>query len=113
MGASLRGLKRVQFRILFFGGFFQVSGHVTTSYPPLGQRVREIEAILTGGKVFHLLAAFTLINNRVAGATIKLAAFLFHEKALITVFYACTNHFNHILSLRTLNYKGVFMPNSL
>lgn len=67
---------------------------------PFDSRIREDEAILAGGKDSDFLAAFTLLNNGMAGAAVKLAAFLFHEKAVMPFFYACTNHFNHILSLK-------------
>ena len=100
MSLTFGSLKRVQLHILFLAGFYQVSCHCAISYPPLDRRVGEIEAIFTGGEFFRLLAAFTLINNRVAGAAIKLAAFLAHKKALITTFCTCTNHDNHILSLK-------------
>jgi hypothetical protein len=42
----------------------------------------------------------------VACAAVKLAALLAHKKALITFFYACTNHFNHVLSLENLNFAN-------
>jgi len=65
---------------------------------PFGGRIGKGEAIFTGRKILDFLTTFTLLNYVVASTTIKLAAFLVHEKALIPFFYACTNHFNHVLS---------------
>ncbi len=73
-------------------------GHIAVSMKPFGGRIGKGEAIFTGGKIFDFLTTFTLLNYGVAGTTIKLAAFLVHEKTLIPFFYACTNHFNHVLS---------------
>ncbi len=69
---------------------------------PFGGRIGKGEAIFTGGEIFDFLTTFTLLNYGVAGTTIKLAAFLVHEKTLIPFFYACTNHFNHVLSKKNL-----------
>jgi hypothetical protein len=76
-----------------------VGSHVAITMTPLYGRIRKDKTIFAGGEIFDLLAAFTLLNNCVAGTTIKMAAFLAHEKTLIPFFYACTNHFNHILSM--------------
>jgi len=65
---------------------------------PFGGRIGKDETIFTGGKILDFLTAFTLLNDGVAGTTVKPTAFLVHEKALIPFFYACTNHFNHVLS---------------
>jgi hypothetical protein len=75
-----------------------VSGHVALPYAPLGSGVGENQAIFTGGEILDFLTTFTLLHNRMAFAAIELAAVLAHKKAFNTFFYACTNHFNHILS---------------
>jgi hypothetical protein len=75
-----------------------MSGHVASPYTPLGSRIRENKAVFTGRELLDFLAAFTLLYNRMAFAAIELAAFFAHKKAINTLFYACTNHFNHILS---------------
>ena len=77
--------------------------HVAIAITPLGSRIRRDEAIFPGGEFSDSLAALTLLNDRMAGAAIKLAPFFAHEKTLISFFYACTNHFNHILSVRICN----------
>jgi len=76
-----------------------MGSHVAISCVPLGDRIREDQAIFAGGATADFLAAFTLLNDSVACATIKLTAFFAHEEALITFSYVCTNHFNNILSL--------------
>jgi hypothetical protein len=75
-----------------------VDRHVAIPETPLGRRIRKYETILAGGKHFDFVAAFTLLNSWMAGAAIKLAAFLGHKETIQTLFYACTNHFDHILS---------------
>jgi hypothetical protein len=76
-----------------------MAGHVATSHMPLGGRVRGNKAIFAGGVIVDFLAAFTLFNDSVACAAIKLATLFAHKETLVTFSYACTNHFNHILSL--------------
>jgi hypothetical protein len=73
--------------------------HVAIAITPLGGGIRRDEAIFTGGEFLDSLAALTLLNDRMARTTVKLAAFLAHEKTLVSFFYACTNHSNHILSV--------------
>jgi hypothetical protein len=88
-----------------------VGGHIAISMAPLCGGIGKDEAIFTGGEIFGFLTTFALFSDSMAGAAIKLAAFIVHEKTLIPFFYTCTNHFDHILSLKNcLNLKRVYMP---
>jgi hypothetical protein len=88
-----------------------VGGHIAGPEAPLGARIGKYEAILTGGKIFDFLAAFTLHCNRITGAAIVLTAFFGQKSALMTFLDACTNHCNHILPIRFLRIgKRVYMP---
>ena len=98
VGSALGRLKRIQLPISLFTCSLHMSGHIAGPYTPLGSGVRENEAVFTGGKILDFLAAFTLLYNRMAFAAIELAAFVAHKKTIHTLFYACTNHFNHTLS---------------
>jgi hypothetical protein len=90
-----------------------VGGHIAISMTPLCGGIGKDEAIFAGGEIFGFLTTFTLFNDGVTRATIKLAAFLIHEKTLISFFYTCTNHFNHILSLDIyLNLKRDYMTHN-
>jgi hypothetical protein len=90
-----------------------VGGHIAISITPLQGRIRKNEAILTGRKFTDFLTPFALFNDGMAGAAIKLAATLTHEKTLTPFFYSCTNHFNHTLSLIDLNRKTLRLPDSI
>jgi hypothetical protein len=98
VGPALRSLKRIQLPVSLLAYFLHMSGHVASPYTPLGSGIRENHAVFTGGEILDFLAAFTLLYNRMAFAAVELAAFVAHKKALQTLFYACTNHFNHTLS---------------
>jgi hypothetical protein len=56
-----------------------VGCHIAIPYTPLGTGIREGDAIFAGGEISDFLAAFTRLNDGMAVATIKLAAFLVHE----------------------------------
>ena len=88
-----------------------MGSHIAVPYTPFGLRIRKDGAILTGGEFLDFLAVSTLFDNCVASTTIELTAFLAHEEAIRPLFYACTNHFNHILSLKIYDYELGFMPN--
>lgn len=98
VGSALGRLKRIQLPVFLFACSLHMSGHAACPYTPLGSGVWENQAVFTGGEILDFLAAFTLLYNRMAFAAIELAAFVAHKKALNTLFYACTNHFNHVLS---------------
>lgn len=98
MGCPLGGLEGVYLPGFFLDGSLEVGSHIAVPYTPFGFGLGKDGAILTGGKFFDLLAVSTLLNDCVTAAAIKLTAFLAHEKAIRPLFYACTNHFNHILS---------------
>lgn len=70
---------------------------------PFGSRLRETRAVFPGGDFDDPVAAITLLNNRVATAPVELASRFVHKDALIPLPYSCTNHGNHILSLKILN----------
>ena len=76
-----------------------MGSHVAASRTPFDGRLREHEAVCAGSELFGFLAAITFFNNGVATAPVELAAILAHEKAVNTLFYTCTNHGYHILSL--------------
>ena len=95
---TLGSLQGIDLPVSAFGLYLQMGGHVAVPHTPLGSGIREDEAIFAGRKFLGPHAAFTLINNCVAGATIKLTACLAHKRAANTRFYACTVHFNHVLS---------------
>ena len=80
-----------------------MSCHVADAIFPFHSRVRETHTKRSGGILNDSLAAITLINNRVAAASIELASSFGHKDALNTFLYRCTNHDNHILSLWILN----------
>ena len=79
-----------------------MSRHIADAIFPFYGRVRETHTIRSGGILDDSLAAITLINNRVALASIELASSFGHKDALNTFLYRCTNHDNHILSIRDL-----------
>jgi hypothetical protein len=95
---AFRSLKGVQFPISFIAGSLHVCGHIAISITPFGGRIGKDETIFTGGKILDFLTTFTLLNDGMAGTTVKPAAFITHEKTLMPLFYTCTNHFNHVLS---------------
>jgi hypothetical protein len=84
-------------------------GHIADPDSPFRSRIREIQAVLTGWNVYNLLAAITLLNNLVTAPSIKLTPAFFHEKALHTLFYRCTNHGYHILSCL---FKKIHAPHN-
>jgi hypothetical protein len=74
-----------------------VRGHVAAAKTPLGARIGERNAVLTGGEFLCLLAAATLLNDTVALSAVELTTTLGHEGTLNTLFQRCTKHGNHIL----------------
>jgi hypothetical protein len=95
---ALRCFQGIQLSVPFVGVFLQVGCHAAFSQTPLGGGVRKGQAVIAGGEFFDFLAAFTLLDNEVAGAAVKPAPFFAHEKTLQSFFYACTNHGYHVLS---------------
>lgn len=79
-----------------------MGGHGTLPGSPFDDRLGEDKAIISGSKFFGFLASDALFNDLMAGATVELASVLAHEKTLYTLFYACANHDNHILSVKTI-----------
>jgi len=80
--------------------------HIADPYFPFDSRVRETHAVFSGGDFNDSLAAITLINNRVTTASIKLTSSFAHKDAIEPLPYTCTNHDNHILSLKSLKNKN-------
>ena len=79
-----------------------VGCHIADPVFPFGSRLRETHAVFPGRDLDDPLAAITLLNNRVAPASVELASHFVHKDALIPLPYSCTNHGNHILSLEIL-----------
>ena len=97
---TFRSLKWIDLPVSLFSLCLKVGSHVAIPGMPPGVGIRKYKAVSAGGEFFDFLAAFTLLDNGMAGAAIKLAAFFAHEKTFIPFLYACTNHFNHILSYK-------------
>jgi hypothetical protein len=85
-----------------------MGSHIAVPNSPFGSRVREIKAEYTGRKFLCPLTTFALFDNLVTVSPIKLAPAFFHEKAIHTLFYRCTNHGYHILSC--FLYKKIHAP---
>ena len=86
-----------------------MGGHTAGSEFPLDGGIRKIQTVSAGGKFLCSLAAFTLFDNRVAVSTIKPTTRFVHEKAIDALFYACTNHGYHALSLNFEKNEARFM----
>ena len=103
MGSPFRGLKGIDLPIFLPVGGLHVGSHAAFSESPFDGRVRKSQAIIAGGSFSNLLAAFTLLYNRVAVTPIELTSFFTHEGTFHSFLYACTNHGYHILSLLQKN----------
>jgi len=79
-----------------------MGSHIADPGLPFDSRVRETHAVFSGRDFNDSLATITLINNRVTATSIKLASSFGHEDAIKPFSYTCTNHDNHILSLKVL-----------
>jgi hypothetical protein len=77
-----------------------MGSHIADPGFPFDNRVRETHAVFSGRDFNDSLTAITLINNRVTAASIKLTSSFVHKDALGAFPYSCTNHGNHLLSLR-------------
>ena len=78
---------------------FCMSCHIADSSFPFEGGVRKTHAKRSGGVLGDSLTAVALFDNGVAAAAVKLAPFLGHEDAFMTLSQSCTNHGYHILSL--------------
>ena len=97
---SLRGLQWIQLWSLFRArGLDNVGSHIAVPDAPFGSRLREHQAICAGRELLGFLAASALLSDRVAAATVELAAGLPHEETINTFLNACTNHGYHIPSV--------------
>jgi hypothetical protein len=92
-------LQGIQLSVSLFAAFLNVRCHAAFADAPFSGGVRKDKAIFAGGKFLGFLAAFTLLDDMVAGASVELAPLLAHEKAIQSFFHACTNPGYHILSL--------------
>ena len=59
-----------------------MSSHITGPIFPFNRRVEETHTVFSSGIFNDSLAAFTLINDGVTAASIKLASFFGHKGAL-------------------------------
>jgi len=98
VGAPLRGLEGIDFPGLLLVLGLQVGSHTAVSKSPFDGGIRKSQAVIAGGSINNLLAAFTFFSYGVAVAPIELTAILAHEGTFRPFFYACTNHGYHILS---------------
>ena len=76
-----------------------MGSHIAVPDAPFGSGFREHQAVCPGGKLLGFLTAGAFFIDRMAGATVELAAGLTHKETINTLFDACTNHGYHILSL--------------
>jgi MFS-type transporter involved in bile tolerance (Atg22 family) len=98
--APLRCLQRVDLPVCLLRCCLQMGGHVAIAEAPLGRRIRERKAVFAGRKFLYFLAAIAFFHDGMACPSVELAAVFAHEKTVISFFDDCTNHFNHILSLK-------------
>jgi hypothetical protein len=80
-----------------------MGSHIADPVSPFDRRVRETHTVFSGRDFNDSLAAVALINDRLTATSIKLASSFAHEDALRALPYGCTNHDNHILSLKILD----------
>jgi len=78
-----------------------VGGHAAGPDSPFDGWVRKAQAVFAGGEIFSFLAAFTLLNNRVAITSVKLTPIFVHKETFEPFLYTCTNHGYHILSIKS------------
>ena len=64
---------------------FHMGSHITIPVFPFERGIRGTHAEFTGGVFNDLLAAITLLDNRVTATSIECASFLCHKDALITL----------------------------
>lgn len=79
-----------------------MGSHIADPGFPFDSRVRETRAVFSGRDFNNSLAAITLIDSRMTATSIKLTSSFAHKDALGPLPYTCTNHDNHILSLKIL-----------
>ena len=99
VGSPLRGLEGIDFPGLLLVLGLQVGSHTAVSKSPFDGGIRKSQAVIAGGSINNLLAAFTFLSYGVAVAPIELTAILAHEGTFRPFLYACTNHGYHILSI--------------
>lgn len=111
MGLTLGGLQGVQFSVapyLNVNGLL-MAGHVADSRPPLHRGVRKALAVFACGELLDFLTTYALLHYLVAATSLKLTPPLVHEKTLHPLFYRCTNHGYHILSLEIDKSEPIFL----
>jgi hypothetical protein len=108
--AALGGFQRVDLPVSLSIGGLYMGGHVTGTETPFDGRIREIDAVCTGGKLLGSLATFTLFNDGVAVAAVELTTCFFHEETVYAFFYACTKHGYHILSIDIFQNEWALCP---
>jgi hypothetical protein len=63
-----------------------VSSHITDTESPFDGWFGKAYTVNAGGKCLSFLATFTLLNDLMATATVKMTAFFTHKKAIYTFF---------------------------
>jgi hypothetical protein len=86
-----------------------MSSHIADPVTPFHSGFRETNAVFSGGKFLNFLTTFTILNNLMTGASIKLTPILVHKKTLNTFLNACTNHGYHALSFWILKNNNRFL----
>jgi hypothetical protein len=89
---SLRGLQRVQFEVILFNFFFDVSGEIAGSLCPFNRRLTIRLAIRPYFVSHHSVAPSARLYDGIASPTIVGTAVLLHEDAFCSHLYGLTNH---------------------
>ena len=87
VATSFGGLEWVYLSVFFLDRRFQMGGHIALPRAPFGGRIREYHAILASGIVCDFLTALARLNDDMARTAIETAAFLGHEKTILTFLY--------------------------
>jgi hypothetical protein len=83
-----------------------VGSHIAIAESPFRGGIRKTYTIFAGRKILRLLAAVTLLCNRLAGSSAELASGTVHEETFNSLLGGCTNHGYHILPVS--NFKNLF-----
>ena len=105
------------FQRIYFASLFRfplhMGCHVAVAETPFCGWIRKYEAVFSRRIVRHFLAPFTFVNDNVAGPTAITTAGFFHKGTFLPLFYACANHFIHVLSeilLLLISFESVLFP---
>jgi hypothetical protein len=89
---SLRGLQRVEFEVVLFNFFLDVSGEIAGSFCPFDGGLTIGLAIRPDFVSDHSVAPFAGLHDGIASPTVVGTAALFHEDAFCSHLYGLTNH---------------------